>query len=95
MILLFVNMKNFFYGEKEVRVFVNFDLVNELSGEYDKVVYINWIDSILIKLIVGDLGDKNDEVYGIDFVDMINDWVIIVEDGYLILCFRIMWGNCS
>lgn len=60
------------YGEKEVRALVNFDPVNESSGEYDKAVHINWIDSILTKPIAGDLGDKNDEVYGTDPVDMIN-----------------------
>ena len=72
--LLPVNMKNSPYGEKEVRALVNFDPVNESSGEYDKAVHINWIDSILTKPIAGDLGDKNDEVYGTDPVDMINDW---------------------
>lgn len=85
-------MKNSPYGEKEVRALVNFDPVNESSGEYDKAVHINWIDSILTKPIAGDLGDKNDEVYGTDPVDMINDWVTIAEDGYLTLRFRTMWG---
>ena len=61
----------------------------------DKAVHINWIDSILTKPIAGDLGDKNDEVYGTDPVDMINDWVTIAEDGYLTLRFRTMWGNRS
>ena len=93
--LLPVNMKNSPYGEKEVRALVNFDPVNESSGEYDKAVHINWIDSILTKPIAGDLGDKNDEVYGTDPVDMINDWVTIAEDGYLTLRFRTMWGNRS
>lgn len=93
--LLHVNMKNSPYGEKEVRALVNFDPVNESSGEYDKAVHINWIDSILTKPIAGDLGDKNDEVYGTDPVDMINDWVTIAEDGYLTLRFRTMWGDRS
>ncbi len=93
--LLPVNMKNSPYGEKEVRALVNFDPVNESSGEYDKAVHINWIDSILTKPIAGDLGDKNDEVYGTDPVDMINDWVTIAEDGYLTLRFRTMWGDRS
>lgn len=47
-------MKNSPYGEKEVRALVNFDPVNESSGEYDKAVHINWIDSILTKPIAGD-----------------------------------------
>ena len=90
--LLPVNMKNSPYGEKEVRALVNFEPVDESSGEYDKAVHINWIDSILTKPIAGDLGDKNDEVYGTDPVDMINDWVTIAEDGYLTLRFR-KWGG--
>ena len=49
----------------------------------------------LTKPIAGDLGDKNDEVYGTDPVDMINDWVTIAEDGYLTLRFRTMWGDRS
>ena len=93
--LLPVNMKNSPYGEKEVRALVNFEQVNESSGEYDKAVHINWIDSILTKPIAADLGDENDEVYGTDPVDMINDWVTIAEDGYLTLRFRTVWGDRS
>ena len=37
-----------------------------IRDRYDKAVHINWIDSILTKPIAGDLGDKNDEVYGTD-----------------------------
>ena len=62
--LLPVNMKNSPYGEKEVRALVNFDPVNESSGEYDKAVHINWIDSILTKPIAPDLGEENDKIYG-------------------------------
>lgn len=85
MILLLINMFFLFFGDKEVRVLVNYDEVSEFGGRYDKVVQVNWIDSILMKLIVLDLGLENDVVYGIDFVEIVNDWVIIVEDGYLIL----------
>lgn len=91
--LLPVNLKSSPYGEKEVRALVNFEEVNEASGDYDKAVHINWIDSILTKPIAGDLGEENDEVYGTDPVDIINDWVTIAEDGYLTLRFRTYWGD--
>ena len=86
--LLPVNMKNSPYGEKEVRALVNFDPVNESSGEYDKAVHINWIDSILTKPIAPLLGSDNDAVYGTDPVEIVNDWVTLAEDGYLTLRFR-------
>ncbi|WP_455666114.1 NigD-like protein [Phocaeicola sp.] len=93
--LLPVNVKSSPYGEKEVRALVNYDEVNQSSGDYDKAVHINWIDSILTKPIAGDLGEKNDEVYGTDPVEIINDWVTIAEDGYLTLRFRTYWGDRS
>lgn len=91
--LLPVNLKSSPYGEKEVRALVNFEEVDEASGEYDKAVHINWIDSILTKPVASDLGADNDEVYGTDPVDIINDWVTIAEDGYLTLRFRTYWGD--
>lgn len=91
--LLPINLKSSPYGEKEVRALVNYDEVNETSGEYDKAVNINWIDSILTKPIAVDLGLENDEVYGVDPVEIINDWVTIAEDGYLTLRFRTYWGD--
>lgn len=91
--LLPVNMKSSPYGEKEVRALVNYDILDQSGGEYDQAVHVNWIDSILTKPIAGDLGDKNDEVYGTDPVDMIGDWVTIAEDGYLTLRFRTRWGD--
>lgn len=87
------NMKTSPFGDKEVRALMNFDVVDESSGDYDKAVYINWIDSILTKPIAPDLGIENDEVYGTDPVEIVNDWVTIAEDGYLTLRFRTVWGG--
>ncbi len=81
------------FGDKEVRALVNYSEVNEPSGDYTKAVHINWIDSILTKPIAPDLGEKNDEVYGTDPVEIVNDWVTIAEDGYLTLRFRTIWGG--
>lgn len=91
--LLPTNVSTSPFGDKEVRALVNYSEVNEPSGDYTKAVHINWIDSILTKPIAPDLGEKNDEVYGTDPVEIVNDWVTIAEDGYLTLRFRTIWGG--
>ena len=91
--LLPTNVKASPFGDKEVRALVNYSEVNEPSGDYTKAVHINWIDSILTKPIAPDLGEENDEVYGTDPVEIVNDWVTIAEDGYLTLRFRTIWGG--
>ena len=91
--LLPTNVKASPFGDKEVRALVNYSEVNEPSGDYTKAVHINWIDSILTKPIAPDLGEENDEVYGTDPVEIVNDWVTIAEDGYLTLLFRTIWGG--
>lgn len=93
--LLPVNMAASPYGNKEVRALVNFSEVDKPSQGYSKAVQINWMDSILTKPIVPDLGLDNDSVYGTDPVEIINDWVTIAEDGYLTLRFRTLFGDQS
>ena len=88
-----VNMSVSPYGDKEVRALVNYREVESVMDSYTKSVAINWIDSILTKPMAADLGEQNDEVYGTDPVEVVNDWVTIAEDGYLTLCFRTVWGN--
>ena len=91
--LLPVNLTKHPFDSKEVRALVNFKEVNEPSGTYDKAVYVNWIDSIRTKPMVPNLGDGNTEAYGNDPVEIVNDWVTLVEDGYLTLRFRTLWGG--
>ena len=91
--LLPTNMTKSPYGEKEVRALINYKEVDEPSDIYTQAVHINWIDSILTKPIAPDLGEENDEVYGTDPVEIVNDWVTIAEDGYLTLRFRTIWGG--
>lgn len=91
--LLPTNVKSSPFGDKEVRALTNFSEVDEASGEYTKAVHINWIDSILTKPMAPDLGEENDEIYGTDPVEIVNDWVTIAEDGYLTLRFRTAWGG--
>lgn len=77
------------YGDKEVRALVNYNKVN--SSNINSV-YVNWIDSIRTKNMAADLGTNNDTKYGTDPVEIVKDWVTVVEDGYLTLRFRTYFG---
>jgi len=91
--LLPVNLTKHPFDSKEVRALVNYKEVDEPSGIYNKAVHVNWIDSIRTKPTVPNLGEENDTAYGNDPVEIINDWVTLVEDGYLTLRFRTRWGG--
>lgn len=91
--LLPVNLNKHPFDSKEVRALVNYKEVDEPRGIYNKAVHVNWIDSIRTKPMVPDLGDENNAKYGNDPVEIVNDWVTIVEDGYLTLRFRTLWGG--
>ncbi len=95
-----VNLKESPFGTKEVRALVNYREANEdeiPAGENEEnvlPVYVNWLDSIRTKPMVPHLGEVEDvEAYGDDPVEIIDDWLTIVEDGYLTLRFRTNWGN--
>lgn len=85
-----VNLYDAPYGDKEVRALVNFSEAEGTTGNFTKNVYVNWIDSIRTKSTVPTLGDLNDETYGNDPIEIVNDWVTIAEDGYLTLRFRVL-----
>lgn len=82
------------FGKKEVRALVNY---TETVATEDEVrnVNINWIDSIRTKGTVPNLGAENDEKYGHDPIEIVNDWLTVAEDGYLTLRFRTLWGYGS
>lgn len=87
-----VNLKGSPYGDEEVRALVSFAVVNENPAPYDKAVRVTWMDDILTKpTIVRTLENKED--YGNDPVEIVDDWVTIVEDGYLTLRFRTISSN--
>lgn len=88
-----VNLKTSPFGSKEVRALTNCKIVNESANGYNKAVYVNWIDSLLTKSTVADMGTQNTSMYGDDPVEIVNDWVTIAEDGYLTLRFRTLWGG--
>ncbi|MBF6596781.1 MAG: NigD-like N-terminal domain-containing protein [Fermentimonas sp.] len=91
--LLPINLTSHPFNSKEVRALVNYNELDDPSGVYDMAVHVNWIDSIRTKPMAPNLGDQNDERYGSDPVEIINDWVTIAEDGYLTLRFRTIWGG--
>ena len=91
-VLLPANIKEAPFGSKEVRALVNYTLAEENTAHSGKMVNINWIDSIRTKNMAPMLGDKNTATYGIDPLEVVNDWVSIAEDGYLTLRFRTRWG---
>jgi len=91
--LLPVNINSHPYNSKEVRALVNYYELEDPSQDYDKAVHVNWIDSIRTKPMAPNMGDQNDDVYGNDPVEIVDDWVTIAEDGYLTLRFRTIWGN--
>ncbi len=91
--LLPANMKASPFGKKEVRALVNYTMAEQPTLHSGRAVNINWIDSILTKKMAAPLGDKNASTYGIDPVEIVNDWVTIAEDGYLTLRFRTRWGG--
>jgi len=78
------------YGDKEVRALVNYSKIN--NGQANSI-YVNWLDSIRTKNMAMDLGTNNDSKYGTDPLEIVNDWVTVVEDGYLTLRFRTYFGN--
>ena len=91
--LLPENITSHPFNSKEVRALVNYNELDDASGVYDMAVHVNWIDSIRTKSMAPNMGDQNDDEYGSDPVEIVNDWVTIAEDGYLTLRFRTMWSN--
>ncbi len=88
-----VNLTSTPFGGKEVRALVNYKDSEASSEGFSKAVHVHWMDSIRTKMMVPDLKEENDEEYGNDPIDIINDWVTIAEDGYLTLRFRTLWGS--
>lgn len=81
-------VKPYFGLDKERRAFANFTVLGkgqELNVDYDYVIRLNRIDSVLTKSIAEDLGEKNDEYYGNDPIWMKSAWI---EDGYLTFQFE-------
>ncbi|MDE5692497.1 MAG: NigD-like protein, partial [Duncaniella sp.] len=91
--LLPTNLKTGLFDGKQVRALANISITDQAAGDYTKAVYVNWIDSIRTKTTIPSLPDGDNTDYGNDPVEIIKDWVTIVEDGYITLRFRTIWGN--
>lgn len=88
-----VNMSSNKLWDEGQRALINFYVVNEDDKGFTDAVYVNWINLVLTKLLVENKGVENDVVYGNDPVEIVRDWVTIVEDGYLTLRFRTYWSG--
>lgn len=84
-----VNLKKHPFDGKTVRAYANID--EQENGK----VYVNWIDSVLTKQPVADLGEDNGTAYGSDPVDIVNSWETVAEDGFLTIRFRTVWGGMA
>ena len=56
-------------------------------------MWVNGIDSVLTKPAVATLGEKNDEVYGKDPIEVVNSFPTVCEDNYLTLYVGTVWGR--
>lgn len=86
-----VNMKGSPYGSDEVRALVSYTETNDDPTPYDKAVRMSQMEKILTKQTV--VRGDSDEDFGNDPVEIVDDWVTIVEDGYLTLRFRTISSN--
>lgn len=91
--LLPVNVKASPYGDKQVRALVNVSEAMGFEDGYSRLVTLNMMDSILTKQIVPTTGSQDEPIFGRDAVDIVNDWITCVEDGYLTIEFRTFWGD--
>ncbi len=84
------------FDGKEVRAFTNYRSEAMLSGGiFTKTVHVNWLDSILTKPTVPFVEGRNDELYGTAPLEIVDDWITVVEDGYLTLHLNVEWWNPS
>lgn len=89
------------FGDKQVRALANitdkgeYVPAGEGSAAFDRLVEVNWIDSIRTKDLVQTLGsrEEDEKEWGDAPIDVIANWVTILEDGYLTLAFSGLWGN--
>ena len=95
------NMDESPFGDKQVRALANLTVSDEKPEQgnssiaFDKTAVVNWIDNVRTKDIVPSLGSEaeDDHEYGDAPIDIIGNWVTILEDGYLTLAFCAYWGN--
>ena len=77
----------------QVRALANCSSVEGDATPYDQLVKVHWVDSILTKKAVMASDLQHPDFYGKDPVEIVNNWVTVVEDGYLTLQFAALFGN--
>jgi hypothetical protein len=88
------NIKKSPYDKKELRALANLEYSEESKEAGIKYAYVNWLDTITTKTMSADLGqEKNIADYHTDPLEIVNDWLTLVEDGYLNLRFRTYFGG--
>lgn len=85
------NITGKLYGGKEVRALMNFANSNSRPRE-ELSVYVNWIDSIRTKDMIITTDGEIPEGIGDNPIEVVDDWVTVLEDGYLTLRVRAWWG---
>ena len=93
-----VNYKGTDFSSVEQRALINYR--EPTAGEYNMwssegpKIYVNWLQFILTKDTVPNLGpEENEAEYGNDPVELLDDWLTLAEDGYLNLRFLTLWGD--
>ena len=88
------NLKKSPFGDKQVRALTSIEETDATVPGYDKVVHVYAIDSILTKKTEPFTDDRTvDSLFGNDPVEMIGDWMTVVEDGYITLRVRVASGH--
>ncbi len=88
------------FGGKEVRALLNYtdkgEYKSDVIGEkFDRLVEVNWIDSLRTKGTAASLGStaEDDKAFGTAPIEIISNWLTIIEDGYMTLSFCAYWGD--
>lgn len=82
-----VNITGLPYGNKPVRALINYLAIDDDPKDCDRAVRVVWMDEILTKQPVQH-GNLTQEFLGNDPLEIVKDWVTLVEDGFLTLRFR-------
>ncbi|MDR1402520.1 MAG: NigD-like protein [Tannerellaceae bacterium] len=72
------------------RVQINYTKLGDHFENYDYVIKLNAIDTILTKTISENFGQKNDSIYGTDPVEITAMWI---GDGFLNIEFKAYFGG--
>ena len=70
------------------RVICEARVKNAATGSYPYTCYVNWLEALDTGIVTSDKSIKGD-----DGIDIIEDWMTSVEDGYLTLHYTCWWGT--